>query len=115
MVKAAVFRGFIVFCGFIAMTLASPANAQLNEDVVLFTINFCPECLGAKRFLKDHDIPFTEYNIEENDQAYSTFKRLNARGTPYFFIKGKRLSGFDERRFTRLYEKVTGKRINVEN
>ena len=88
------------------------ALAQLNEDVVVFTINHCPECLGAKKFMADHNIPFTEYNIEENSQAYAVFKRLNGRGTPYFFIKGKRLEGFDEQRFSRLYQKVTGRELN---
>ncbi|MDP1513388.1 glutaredoxin family protein [Paenibacillus sp. CMAA1739] len=38
----------------------------MKAGVKIYTIPTCSDCNYAKRFFKEHDVPYTEYNCEED-------------------------------------------------
>lgn len=97
----------IVACTVLALLLLSPAALPESDDnptVVLFSIDFCPECLAAKRWFRDRDIAFHEFNIEHSDYAREQFERIGGRGVPLILVDNKRFQGFRPARLRRLLE-----------
>ncbi|KIE43189.1 glutaredoxin family protein [Geobacter anodireducens] len=79
-------------------TAASPA-------VVIYTLSTCPHCAEAKAYLTKRGIPFTNREVDTDDdhmaelmKIYDEMKVPNERrGVPLFVIGGKtRLQGFDK-------------------
>ena len=55
-----------------------------------------------KYFLKK-GIAFVEYDIQKNEQARREYRALGARGVPVILVGDKRLNGFSEKTFNKLY------------
>lgn len=49
--------------------------------------------------------PFTEYDIEKSQSAASRYKEIGATGVPVILFGDKRMNGFSESGFERIYEK----------
>ena len=65
--------------------------------VKIFTTNWCPLCVAAKRLLKDESIKFDEINIEEEDISREKLKELSGKYTvPQIFINNKCIGGYRE-------------------
>jgi len=58
--------------------------------VVVYSSIWCPDCREAKRFLTQHNIPFTEINIETTPgAAEEVVKHTGKRAVPQFVIDGE--------------------------
>lgn len=42
----------------------------MPENVTIYTMEGCPHCNAAKKFLRQHDIDFTELDVYENDDIW---------------------------------------------
>jgi mycoredoxin len=59
-------------------------------EIVVYTAFWCPDCREAKRFLKEHDLAFTEIDIENTPGAVDeVVKRTGKRAIPQFVIDGE--------------------------
>jgi mycoredoxin len=47
------------------------------EIVTMYSTGWCPDCVRAKRFLKERGVEFREVNIEEDDDAEEIVMRVN--------------------------------------
>jgi len=92
----------LVICAYfpVAGAFAEPVS---SNKVYIFTIDFCPICLTAKSYFKEHKIPFTEFNIDHNARAKEVFEENDGRGIPLIIVNGKRLYGFDSAAFDAAY------------
>ena len=61
----------------------------------LYTSASCVHCRRAKAFLRRHEIPFREMDMDRNRRARSEFQRLGGRALPLFLVGDQRLNGFD--------------------
>ncbi len=59
-------------------------------DLKLYTADWCRDCREAKRFLLQHDIPFTEVNIETTPgAAQDVIAHTGKRAIPQFVLDGR--------------------------
>ena len=92
--------------------LLAPAVALAGDfpkgqpPVYVFTQDFCPACLGAEEYMKAHGIKYDKFNIDRDKAALKVFRKLGAKGTPFFIIGHQRVAGFDPREFKALFEKA---------
>jgi glutaredoxin len=54
----------------------------------------CPHCRRAKAWLESQGVSFNLRDISL-EQHRSEFRALSGKGVPTFFLKGRRLEGFD--------------------
>lgn len=54
--------------------------------LTVYSKTVCPYCVNAKNWLKMKKIPFTEVNVEENDQARQRMQAMGLRTVPQIFI-----------------------------
>jgi glutaredoxin len=78
-------------------------------SVKLYTLSTCPWCKKTKRFLSEHDIPFTyvDYDLasaDEQHQIEAEIKRYTGSGVsfPYAVIQGVVVLGYDPDRYREL-------------
>jgi mycoredoxin len=59
-------------------------------QITVYSAFWCPDCRIAKRFLEDHNIPFTDIDIETTPSAAEeVVKRTGKRAIPQFVIDGE--------------------------
>lgn len=75
-----------------------------GREVVMYSTSWCPYCKKAKRYFEANDIPFTEYDIEKDAAAKSRYDRMGAAGVPVILVGKKRMNGFSEAGFRRIYQ-----------
>jgi len=78
---------------------------NVGPKVVMYSTNSCGYCKKARKYFNKNNISYTDYNIEKNAQAKRRFKKMGARGVPVILVGNKRLNGFSERGFKRIYKK----------
>lgn len=88
-----------------------PLMASASDNLLMFSIDYCPACEAAKRYFKENDIEYTEYNLNESERARQAYERLNGRGTPVLFINGKSMNGFHPQRFRQFWKEATGETL----
>ncbi len=59
-------------------------------EITVYSSAWCPDCRVAKRFLQQHNLPFTEIDIENTPgAAEEVIKRTGKRAIPQFVINGE--------------------------
>lgn len=59
-------------------------------ELIVYSAPWCPDCRAAKRFLAQHNIPFTDIDIESTPGAADeVVKRTGKRAIPQFVIDGE--------------------------
>lgn len=59
-------------------------------ELVVYSTSWCRDCREAKRFLEDHNIPYTEIDIESDPQAaVELVHKVGKRAIPQFVIDGE--------------------------
>ncbi len=65
------------------------------ERITLYSTRQCSHCRVLKAYLKQHKIPFAEFDIERNRRAFSEFQRIGGRGVPLLTIGKRVINGFN--------------------
>ncbi len=66
-----------------------------HDNVILYATAWCGYCKSMRQFLNENHIQYTEYDIEQSEQARKQHAALNARGVPVLDIKGTIIYGYD--------------------
>ncbi|HCZ49197.1 MAG TPA: glutaredoxin family protein [Gammaproteobacteria bacterium] len=82
----------------------SPATPARVGRVVMYSASWCGVCDRARRYFRAHAIAFEEYDVETTVKGRLDYRRLGAAGVPVILVGERRLDGFSERGFRRLYE-----------
>ncbi|MFO7570589.1 MAG: glutaredoxin family protein [Smithellaceae bacterium] len=76
---------------------------EKKPDIILFTKNDCPDCDKAKDFLKSKNMPFTEYNMDTNEDAVVKRKDFDeSNDVPFAVINRFQVYGFSETVYNRV-------------
>jgi glutaredoxin len=75
---------------------SSKAAGQIR--VTVYSSSNCANCRQLKNWLQQHNIRFTDLNIEKNRRAFTDFQRLGSRGVPVLLIGKSRIDGFQPKR-----------------
>ncbi|MCC3373621.1 glutaredoxin family protein [Cohnella sp. REN36] len=67
----------------------------MKEQVKIYTIPSCSDCNFAKRYFKEHQIPFTDFNCEEDVKyAEEVWNLTGKQVVPTLVIGEKVFVGF---------------------
>jgi len=73
------------------------------KKVRVFISEMCPYCITLKNFLKEHNIPFEEIDVTENQQIQKEIiEKSGQMGLPVLEIDGEIVVGFDKEKITKL-------------
>lgn len=66
--------------------------------IEIYTADFCPYCVRAKRLLDEKDLDYIEYNLTHDDKGREALvSRAQGRRTvPQIFINNQPVGGFDD-------------------
>ena len=84
-----------------------PLEQRLGQPgkVVMYSATWCHICTKAKQYFRANNIPYVAYDIEKSSAGRLGFKQLKGRGVPIILVAGKRMNGFSEANFEKLYKK----------
>ncbi len=69
---------------------------RLNMAVTMYSTPTCGYCRMAKNYLKEKNVPFTEYNVATNsEKAQEMVRKSGQMGVPVLDVNGKIIIGFD--------------------
>ena len=68
--------------------------AASRADVVIYSASWCGPCKSAKTWMTSQNIPFTDYDVETNEQGKRNFQAMGARGVPTILVGEQRMTGF---------------------
>ena len=51
-----------------------------RADVAIYSASWCGPCKSAKTWMTSQNIPFTDYDVETNEQGKRNFQAMGARG-----------------------------------
>ncbi|MDQ3965511.1 MAG: glutaredoxin family protein [Actinomycetota bacterium] len=69
------------------------------SKVVLFSTSTCSWCRRAKRYFKEHRVPFKEIDVERDPKAARDIARKTGQtGVPVIKIGNRWIVGFDKER-----------------
>lgn len=72
------------------------------KRVVLFTLNDCPHCMTAKRYLDQQAITYRLCNIK-TPAGQKEFRKTGMRGVPVIKIGDRVINGFSVKEFNQYY------------
>ena len=83
------------------------SKSQKNPEVVLYTKNDCIDCDKAREFLKSKNIPFTEYNMDNDKSSRSRRKEIDTNeDVPFAIINKNYVYGFSENLYNRALKPI---------
>jgi len=62
--------------------------------VTLYSAPGCSHCKQTREFLKHHQVPFQELDVQRSPRARKQLQRLGARGVPVIVVGEQHLDGF---------------------
>lgn len=69
----------------------------MKKEIKLYTWPYCPYCNGAKRFLDDKGLQYTDIDIDGNNELRRKLEeQTNHYTVPFIFIEGTFIGGFSE-------------------
>jgi len=69
----------------------------MAKNVIIYSTSHCPYCIKLKDFLKQNNIKYVEYNVEEDkDKANEMVEKSGQMGVPVIDIDGTVIVGFDK-------------------
>ncbi|MFQ6033334.1 MAG: glutaredoxin family protein [Candidatus Bipolaricaulia bacterium] len=72
-------------------------------EVAVYTTPGCQWCAAVKRFLEEHNIEYTEYNVADDpSKAEEMIQKSGQMGVPVVEIDGEIVIGFDRPRLEEL-------------
>lgn len=81
------------------------ARKKRPGNLVMYATKRCGYCKKARAYFKANKIRYKEFDIDKNQAAHQTFKKLGGKGVPLFAMGRQRMSGFSVQRFERFYYK----------
>ena len=76
---------------------------DVGRKVVMYSTDWCGYCKKARGYFRKNHIRFTDYDIEKDVDASKRYKKLGASGVPVILVGKKRMNGFSEKGFERIY------------
>jgi glutaredoxin-like YruB-family protein len=75
----------------------------MQPEVVIYTTPTCQYCPAAKRWLEDHGVAYTEYDVSRDPTRAAEMYRLTGQGSvPVIRVGGQVMVGFDPLQLAKL-------------
>lgn len=83
---------------------ASVTTRARRGKVVMYSTQWCGYCKKARNYFRKNKIPFVEYDTEASEKGKRDYKALNGSGVPIIPVGKRRMNGFSEAGFERIYQ-----------
>ncbi|MDY6993475.1 MAG: glutaredoxin domain-containing protein [Pseudomonadota bacterium] len=73
-------------------------SVEYNSDaptVELYSAQWCGICRQAKHYMTEHDIAYSEYDVEHSTYGKRRFKALGGKGVPLIVVGQRKMHGFN--------------------
>lgn len=95
-----VFVSFFLGCGLIPGGSEELAHAEkigpVPSKVAVFVTSWCPYCKAVERFLKENQVKYTRYDIENDPKGSKLYYQLGGGGVPVVIVGTRVMRGYDE-------------------
>ncbi len=72
----------------------------MDKTVTIYTTPTCHFCQISKEFFKEHNVPYTEFNVATDlEKRQEMIDKSGQMGVPVVFIGDEMIIGFDKKRF----------------
>jgi len=75
-----------------------------KNKVILFGTSWCGYCKKARKYLDEHNIRYTDYDIEKDSHAKQMYSQLGASGVPVILVGNMEMQGFSASAFEKIYK-----------
>jgi glutaredoxin 3 len=66
-------------------------------EIVIYTTQYCPYCISAKRFFNSQNLPYQEIDITNKDEMWDMLQKKTRQQTvPQIFFDGKSIGGYED-------------------
>lgn len=67
-------------------------------EVIIYTTNYCPYCVRAKKLLNDKGVEYKEIDVTEDQGMREKLVEMSGgrKTVPQIFINGKSIGGFTD-------------------
>ena len=76
-------------------------------SIIMFGSQSCHYCTIARSFFNQHNLPYTENDIDLSLKHRDIFYRLGGQGTPLIIANKTLIHGFDEKQLRQAVQKNT--------
>ncbi len=83
---------------------APPLAQQQAQGVILYATSWCGYCKKAREFFREHNIAYTEHDIEKSSQGRAQYEQLRGKGVPLVLIDGEVLRGYNPGKMKQLLD-----------
>jgi len=77
-----------------------------SKKVIMYSTQRCGYCKKAKKYFKQNNIAYKNYDIDKSQSARLRYNKLGARGVPVIFVGKKRMNGFNIEQFNSIYTRI---------
>ncbi len=81
------------------------AGVNVGQKVVMYSTEWCTYCKKARKYFKKNNIQFVERDIEKSRSAKKQYEKIGGKGVPVILVGEKRMNGFSEKGFLKIYSK----------
>ncbi len=78
------------------MSPPPPIVVPAGFQAVLYGTAWCSYCARTRKFFKENNIPFREYDIEKSTEGRQQYEQLGGNGVPVVLIANQVIQGYDE-------------------
>lgn len=78
---------------------AGTSGSQTQKTVVIYTAEWCGVCHAAKKYFSEHNVAYTEYDVEKSAKGRADYQRLHGKGVPIVLVGAARMDGFSAEQF----------------
>ena len=71
-----------------------PVKQRFSGTVEIFVTDWCGYCKQAEAYMRNNNIAYVAYNIENDKAAHQRYQELGGRGVPLLLIGQHRMTGF---------------------
>ena len=69
-------------------------DPAISGAVTLYATRWCGYCAKTRALLKKHNIPYTEYDVEESSDAARQMMAMGAHGVPVVVVGDQVIRGY---------------------
>lgn len=78
-------------------------KSTMEKQVTIYSTPSCHFCHMAKEFLKEHSIPFEDYDVASDlEKRQEMVQKSGQMGVPVIYIGDEMIIGFDKDKMTKL-------------
>src|SRR5690606_12689161 len=79
------------------------SNPDHTRRVVMYATAWCGYCAKARKYFKEQNITYVEYDIDKDERAKRMYDLLGGKGVPVILVGKKRMNGFSVAGFSKIY------------